>query len=171
MGRIFPGSLLGVVFEVVRSTGVLVGFEGVSWVERECRHVTEAEGRIVVSAASVAALGVVSAVGVQSKSEFAMEEPESQRGCEVESQKRGVFVVWPVSVAVSEGCRVVFGVGSVSVCRLEGAALVLVEVAEECTTGFAGGKRASLRCVKNFWRRPQQCSPPSRERWDQGHLR
>lgn len=51
-----------------------------------------------------------------------------------------MFVVWPVSVAVLAGCRVVFGVGWVSLCRLEGAVLVLVEVVEECMTGFAGGK-------------------------------
>lgn len=120
----------------------MAGFEGLPWVERECRHVTEAEERTVVSAASVVVLWVVSAVGDQSTPEFAVEAPEeelSQCGREVESQKRGVFVVWPVSVAVSAGCRVVFGVGWVSVCRLEGAALVLVEVAE-CTTEFAGGK-------------------------------
>lgn len=82
----------------------MAGFEEVSWVERECRHVTEEEGRIVVSAVSVVVLWVVCAVGVQ-------RTPECQCGCEVESQKRGVFVVWPVSVAGSAGCRVVFGVG------------------------------------------------------------
>lgn len=51
-----------------------------------------------------------------------------------------MFAVWPVSVVVLAGCRVVFEVECGLVCRFEGAALVLVEAAEECRTGFAGGK-------------------------------
>ncbi len=49
-------------------------------------------------------------------------------------------MVWSVSVVVSVGYRVVFGVELGLVCRFEGAALVLVESAEACRTGFAGGK-------------------------------
>lgn len=64
----------------------MAGFEGVPWVERERRHVTEVEERIVVLAVSAAVVGVVSAVGVQSTPEFVVEEPEeepSQCGQEV----------------------------------------------------------------------------------------
>lgn len=62
-------------------------FEGVSWAEGECRHETGVEGRIVVWAASVVGLWVATVAGVQGTAGFAVEKPESQRGCEVESQK------------------------------------------------------------------------------------
>lgn len=48
---------------------------------------TEVEGRIAVWAASAAGLWVAPATGVQGTAGFAVEEPESQRGCEAESQK------------------------------------------------------------------------------------
>lgn len=50
-------------------------------------HVPDLEERTEVWAGSAAELWVAPADGVQGTAGFAKEEPESQRGCEAESQK------------------------------------------------------------------------------------
>lgn len=118
-------------------------------------HVPGVEDRIVVSAASVEIFCKVSAAGVRDTPDLVVEEPQSL--CRREDQKPGAFVV----LTAQRDRRLAVEVLLVSGCELECVAVVFVEVAEVCTAVFAGGKEEFAMCVKNFWKRPQWCSPPS----------